>query len=72
MRQRKFVEFTVVTKEGDGEFAEEGSARAYVDINTIESFYETQDGCVVLEMDSCNGYKVRESIDTIRDILNDV
>lgn len=50
---------------GEGEFAEEGTSRAYIDVNQVQSFWETTDDCVVIEMENGDGFKVRDSLEEV-------
>ena len=67
--ERRFVEFQIATKLEEGEYSPEGTSRGFVDVNTIESFYEVEDG-IILEMESGNGFKVRDNLDFVSSVIN--
>lgn len=68
--KRRWVRFQIITKMETGEFAEEGVSAAYIDANTIESFYETNKG-VILEMESGNGFLVDHDLDFVCGVVNE-
>lgn len=68
--KRRWVKFMIITKNGQGEFAEEGVSAGFIDANTIESFYTTDKG-VVVEMESGNGFLVDNDIDFVYGVVNE-
>ncbi len=76
-RKKKLCEFTIVIagKNEESEFQyeeDEGRARGYLDVLSIESFYETDDGCSIIMMETGDGFKVENTIEYILEQLNDV
>ena len=68
-RAKKFVMFRMATQ-GENEF-DISSARAWIDVYSIESFYETTDNHVILLTETGDGFKVEESAEYILSHLND-
>ncbi len=66
---RRWVEFQIIASDGSGEFAEERVSTAFIDVNTIESFYQANRG-VHIEMESGNGFLVDNDLDYVRGVVN--
>lgn len=66
---RKFVEFEIQFKR-PGEFEEVQTARAYVDVNQIESFFENEDGGTYIET-TCDAFVVTQDIDFVLSVIDD-